>query len=177
MAPHGIYPTAAEPAGADGFGESDNWVAISCRSDLEWDSLATEISEPWASAEHYRTLAGRLAAQDELDRELGRFTQTRGRFEFAATLRGVGIPAAAVTRPVERIDEDQHTEGWGLWPTVNHAAMGDVRVDGLGLHFEHDDWVIDRGGPVLGQHNDEVLGGILGLSATEIDDLRSEGVI
>ena len=36
---------------------------------------------------------------------------------------------------------------------------------------------IARGAPCLGQHNDEVFGGILGLSAAEIDELRADGVI
>ena len=177
MAPHGIYPTASEPVASDGLGENDNWIAVSCRSDAEWASLVAEISEPWASDSRFDTVAGRLSHEDELDEQLARFTQTHGRHELAATLVGLGIPAAAVARPSERIDQDQHTADWGLWPTVDHQLMGDVRVDGLGLHLSEQDWHMHRGAPTLGQHNDEVFGGILGLSAKEIDELRAEGII
>ena len=177
MAPHGIYPTAPEPAGADGLGEADNWIAVSCRSDAEWESLAAEISEPWANDASLATVAGRLAREDELDAQMARFTQTRGRYELAATLRGQGIPAAVIARPSERIDQDAHTREWGLWPTVEHQLMGEVRVDGLGVHLSEQDWRMQRGAPTLGQHNDEVYGTILGLSANEIADLRAEGVI
>jgi formyl-CoA transferase len=55
--------------------------------------------------------------------------------------------------------------------------MGEVRVDGEPVHLGETDWVIERGSPCLGEHNDEVFGGILGLSAGELDDLRAAGVI
>ena len=44
-------------------------------------------------------------------------------------LRAAGVPASAVQQPGERVDHDPDTEG--LWPTVTHAAIGEVRVDGL----------------------------------------------
>jgi crotonobetainyl-CoA:carnitine CoA-transferase CaiB-like acyl-CoA transferase len=32
-------------------------------------------------------------------------------------------------------------------------------------------------GPAIGQHNADVLGGVLGMSATDIDSLRREGIV
>ena len=87
------------------------------------------------------------------------------------------MPAVVVATPEDRIDHDPATEAWGLWPTVQHTAMGEVRVDGVPVHFSATDWKIERGGPCLGEHNDLVLGEILGMSADEIDGLRSEGVL
>ena len=55
--------------------------------------------------------------------------------------------------------------------------MGEVRVDGLPVHLSETDWTMTRGAPCLGEHNDEVFGELLGLSAGEIDGLRAEGVI
>ena len=82
-----------------------------------------------------------------------------------------------MARPAERIDGDPNTADWGLWPTVTHQAMGEVRVDGLPVHLSETDWTMTRGAPCLGQDNDEVFGKLLGLSAGEIDELRAEGVI
>ena len=79
------------------------------------------------------------------------------RFELATALRTAGVPAAAVQRPSERIDDDPGTTDWGLWPTVTHSKMGDVRVDGIPVHFSKTDWVITRGAPCLGEHNDVVF--------------------
>ena len=55
--------------------------------------------------------------------------------------------------------------------------MGDVRVDGLPVHLSRTDWSIARGAPCLGEHNEEVLGELLGLcAATRSTTLRAEGV-
>ena len=177
MAPHGIYPTASEAPGIDGLGAGDNWVAIACRHDADWGELVAEIGEPWAEDEAYATLAGRLAHQDELDDRMASWTRGRDRKALAAALLARGVPAAAVARPAERIDEDPAMAKWGLWPTVEHTAMGEVRVDGLPVHLSETDWRITEGGPCLGEDNDRVYGELLGLSADEIGELRSQGVI
>ena len=101
-------------------------------------------------------------AEDALDELVAGWTRARGNFEAAALLQGAGIPATAAQRPQERIDKDPNTAAWGLWPTVTHRDMGDVRVDGLPVHFSETDWRIERGGPCLGEHNEEVFGGIAG---------------
>jgi crotonobetainyl-CoA:carnitine CoA-transferase CaiB-like acyl-CoA transferase len=55
--------------------------------------------------------------------------------------------------------------------------MGEVRVDGLPVHFSETDWQIRRGAPCLGEHNDRIYGELLGLSRNEIDHLRETRVI
>ena len=55
--------------------------------------------------------------------------------------------------------------------------MGTVRVDGMAAHLSETEWEIERGAPNLGEHNEEVFGGLLGLDAGEIVSLREGGVI
>lgn len=167
MAPHGIYPTA----------EDDRWVAVACRSDDDWTRLAAAFGEPWAADPEWATLAGRLAQQDRLDALVATWTVTRTRAEVAAALRAAGVPVAPVATQRERIDEDPDTEGFGLWPTVPHTRHGDVRVDGYPAHLSATDWHLRRAAPLLGEDDDAVLTGLLGLSQTEVDQLRADGVI
>jgi crotonobetainyl-CoA:carnitine CoA-transferase CaiB-like acyl-CoA transferase len=167
MVPHGIYPSAG----------SDNWIAIACRDDRDWAALSGLIGATWAVDPGWSFLAARLDAQDELDRMLAEWTRAHDRFETAASLRRLGVPASAVQRPSERIDHDEGTSSWGLWPTVTHSEMGRVRVDGLPVHFSKTDWVMTRGAPCLGEHNDLVFGGILGHSAEELDSFRHDGAL
>ncbi|MCA9844213.1 MAG: CoA transferase [Dehalococcoidia bacterium] len=167
MAPHNIYAAAGE----------DNWVAVACRNDGEWATLRQFIGERWASDPRFDRISGRLEWQDELDANMTAFTSARDRFTLAESIRALGIPATAVQRPEERIDKDPNTEGWGLWPTVQHTLMGEVRVDGLPVHLSETDWHLERGGPCLGEHNEQVYGEVLGMSSREIAGLRAEGVI
>ena len=167
MAPHGIYPSR----------EEDTWVAISCRDERDWEAFGEVTGEAWTQEGRFSDLRGRLVAEDALDELMAGWTRTRGNFEAAALRRGAGVPATAVQRPQERIDQEPNTEAWGLWPTVKHRDMGDVRVDGLPVHFSETDWRMERGGPCLGEHNAEVFGGLLGLGADEIASLTEEGVL
>jgi crotonobetainyl-CoA:carnitine CoA-transferase CaiB-like acyl-CoA transferase len=167
MAPHGIYPAQGE----------DSWIAIACRDDADWATLARLLDCPIAREVRFAALAGRLAAQDELDGEVARWTREREAYATARALVEAGVPAAAVARPAERIERDPNTPAWGLWPEVEHAAIGRVRVDGLPVHLSRTDWSIARGAPCLGEHNGYVFGDLLGLEASEIDALRADGVI
>jgi len=167
MAPHGIYPGAGD----------DEWIAISCRDDAEWTALRAVAGAALPDRAAWSTLRGRLVDQDALDTAMRAWTQGCDRFETAAALRAAGVAAAPVRRPGERIDGDPATGAWPLWPTVAHGAMGDVRVDGLPVHLTETDWSMTTGAPLLGEHNDVVYGELLGLSSSEIDDLRAEGVI
>jgi benzylsuccinate CoA-transferase BbsF subunit len=167
MAPHGVYA-------CDG---DDEWIAISCRDDHDWSRAAAVIGGEWAGDTKYATLAGRLENEDELDLAIDDSTRSRNKFDLAARLQAVGVPAAAVQKPAERIDADANTAAWGLWPTVTHREMGEVRVDGEPVHLSETDWVIARGSPTLGEHNEQVFGELLGLSSSAIDELRADGVI
>ena len=165
MAPHGIYPCLGE----------DHWIAVSCRHDEDWLQLADLIQAPWTSS--FANLSERLTNQDTLDELLSAWTSTRDKFELQAQLRKIPIPVAAVQKPNERIEKDETTENFGLWPTVEHSAMGEVRVDGLGSHLSVTDWQMTKGAPTLSEHTRDVLTRLLGYADSEVDTLYEQGVI
>lgn len=165
MAPHGIYTCAGD----------DQWIAISCRHDEDFTKLATLINEPWCA--DFRHIDSRLANQDALDGKLNEWTSAFEKYELQARLRELPIPAAAVQKPEERIDMDPTTADFGLWPSVKHTEIGEVRIDGNPAHLSETDWHMDSGAPCLGEHNEQVFGELLGISPQEVDALREEGVI
>jgi benzylsuccinate CoA-transferase BbsF subunit len=167
MAPHNVYATMGV----------DQWVAVACRDDRDWIALAEVLDAAWTGDPKWSSLAGRLAHQDELDTLLAAWTHDRDKFEVQTLLQAVGVPAAAVQAPPERCENDSGTTAFGLWPEVEHKAMGRVLVDGIPMHLSNTDWVIERGAPMLGQHNNDVFGRILGMSDDEIAQLGSDNVI
>jgi len=167
MAPHGIYPCAGD----------DQWLAIACRNDADWRALGTLVGETWCDADAWAQTSGRMADQDRLDLCLSQWTARQDKFAAAEALLAAGVPAAAVQRPDERVDHDPSTADFGLWPTVRHTQMGEVRVDGQPVHLSDTDWRLTRGAPCLGEHTEEVLERLLGLSADAVARLREEGVV
>jgi crotonobetainyl-CoA:carnitine CoA-transferase CaiB-like acyl-CoA transferase len=167
MAPHNVYPAAGQ----------DRWVAIACRDDDDWQRLRTAVGAPVLREDRFAGLAGRIEHEDELDRVLAEWVRRRDAAEVATELIVAGVPASVVKSPRERIDEDPDLDRWGLFPTVHHPELGATRVEGLPLHLSETDWSIGRPGPCLGEHNDFVLGSLLGLDASEIEGLQRDGVI
>ena len=152
-------------------------MAIACRDQDDWERLCAVIGDGWCADDAFADADSRRAAQDSLDEHLGRWTAARGKFEVESLLRDAGVPVAAVMKPEERIDLDPSTGEFGLWPTVRHAEMGEVRIDGQPVHFSETDWHIDRGGPCLGEHTEHVLTNLLGYSSDEVASLHEEGVV
>ena len=152
MAPHGVYPCIGD----------DDWIAIACRNQGEWEALAALINEDWCTDPAFADLNGRLAAQDALDAHIAGWTTERNKFELQDALHEVRVPAAAVQKPEERIDLDPSTENFGLWRKVVHPEIGPVRVEGHPVHFSKTDWSIDRGGPCLGEHTRRGSGPLAG---------------
>lgn len=167
MAPHNVYPALGD----------DQWVAIACRDDRDWEAIVGVVGEEWARDPRFATREGRLAHQDELDDRMRVWCAARDKFAIQEQMISAGVPGVAVQRPEERIEHDPGTTEFGLWPWVEHPLMGRVRVDGLPYHLSETDWRIERAAPLLGQHNDYVYGEILGLTDAEIADLRKDGVI
>jgi crotonobetainyl-CoA:carnitine CoA-transferase CaiB-like acyl-CoA transferase len=167
MAPHGVYPTA----------EEDRWIAIACRDDDDWARFRSVCTESWAADARFVTVAGRLAAQAELDRLVAAWTAGADRYRLSAELRAVGVPAAPVAMSEDRIEGDPDNAEWGLFPVAHHQVIGDVRVDGVPAHLSGTDWAIERGAPLLGQHNREVLCGLLGVTGDEYTELERAGVL
>ncbi len=165
MSPHGIYPTNGD----------DNWIAISCRHDNDWRALSSVIDQAWCDS--FTEEATRLASADDLDESMASWTSPQDKFDLQQRLRRAGVPVAVVQKPQERIDQDITTANFGLWPTVKHTKIGDVRVDGLPVHFSETDWAMERGAPCLGEHTEKVLNELLGMSSAEVRELRQEGVI
>lgn len=167
MVPHGIYACQGD----------DEWVAIACRDAADWRAFINLVDEDWCQQSSFESLDERIRNQDKLDQHIDSWTSTRNKFEIANDLNSLGIPASAVQKPEERVDQDSSTEKFGLWPSVQHTKMGQVRVDGQPVHFSKTPWEITHGAPCLSEHTQEVLTSLLGLSIEEVQQFKEEGVI
>ena len=168
MAPHGIYRCAGE----------DNWVAIAARDGADWRALCQVLRlDDLAADDSLASLDGRIERQDEIDARIEARTETRSHMEITESLQAAGVPAGAVQRPKERVDDDPNTRAWNLFPSVRHPEIGEIRVDGMPIRLSETPARIERGAPTLGRHNSAVFGGVMGMDADTLGALEREGVI
>lgn len=168
MAPHGIYRCKGQ----------DRWVAIAARHDADWRAICDAIGRPdLLTDDRFAALPNRMRHQDALDAIVQAWTSARTPSDAMNALQAKGVPAAAVQHPQERMDEDPNTLAWNTFPEVEHAEMGRVRVEGMPMKLAKTPARIERGAPLLGQHNDFFYDDMLMLDKTEQRELYAEGVI
>jgi crotonobetainyl-CoA:carnitine CoA-transferase CaiB-like acyl-CoA transferase len=171
-------PIGAAPQGCYRCAGSDNWLVISIESDDEWAAFCNAAGHPeWAQDERFGNVLGRHAHHDELDKLIESWTRAQDHYEAFHLLQRAGVKAAPVLNGKEIYFDPQFRER-GQFDIVDQPIMG-KRPVGRHLAAKFDDFVADAAGPAptLGQHNHEVLSGLLGLSDAEIAELEEQQVI
>jgi crotonobetainyl-CoA:carnitine CoA-transferase CaiB-like acyl-CoA transferase len=153
-------------------------VAIAVADDDEWAALVGVLGRPaWAAGADLATAAGRRQHHDEIDRALAEWCCQRSAAEIVECLWSAGVPAAPVVHPSEQLGFEQ-LQARRFFETVQHPVTGEsVHVTYPFRLPGQDGAVHRRPAPTLGQHNDEVLRQLLGLSDGEIAGLRATGII
>ena len=167
MAPQGVYPCSGE----------DMWVAISVSSDEEWESLCRVMGQPHlASDSRFADPKSRRNNHDDIDLVISTWTKTQDHYQVMYLLQAQGVPAAPVLKGGEVID-DPHLQSRGFWDVVNHPEAGTYKQVTTPWLLSNSPRATSTPAPGLGEHNYQVLSGLLGLSKNEIDTLEQKGVI
>jgi crotonobetainyl-CoA:carnitine CoA-transferase CaiB-like acyl-CoA transferase len=165
-APQGVYPGSA----------ADSWVAVAVETDAQWDALVSALGSPaWAVETALRTVDGRRAQHDMLDKHLGAWTSERTAEEAVAALSSAGVPAEVVIAARDVLHNPQ-LRARRLFETEDHPVTGPHPVPTLPFRFARIAEWLRSASPTLGQHNDEVLGA-LGVDADTREGLRERHVI
>jgi benzylsuccinate CoA-transferase BbsF subunit len=166
-APHGVYPCAGE----------DRWIAIAVFSDAEWQTLATELDSGALNQDaRFASAATRLANQDALDAALADATRNRDAYALMERLQAAGVGAGVVQDYADLL-RDPGLAPRGHFQKLEHAHLGKLDFENYALRFSDAAPALRTPGPNLGEHNDVVLGDLLGMSRAEIAALIERGVI
>jgi crotonobetainyl-CoA:carnitine CoA-transferase CaiB-like acyl-CoA transferase len=123
------------------------------------------------------TRAGRRAAHDVIDERLRDWTRKRKRVEVVAELRALGIPASEVADPCRLLESNPQLQARRYFETPEHPVVGAMPLSSLPFRYASIDRWLRTPAPTIGQHNERVLCGILGLSSDELRALEAEGVV
>lgn len=93
-----------------------------------------------------------------------------------AHLESHRVPCTLVMDPVDALSHPYFRER-GMINEINDPVMGELAIPGFPLRFSEQPERLDLVAPTLGQHNAEVLKGVLGYSSDRIESLASDGVV
>ena len=166
-APQGCYRCQGE----------DQWVAMAVSSEKEWEALCRVLEHPeWIKEERFSDPANRRKNQEELDELIEVWTGRQKHLEAMGRLQEAGVPAGAVLDAAELL-ADEHLRARGFFREINHPEVGPRKYCGLPIRFSEASMPSPRPAPCLGEHNEYVLGKLLGLSRDEITKLEEENII
>ena len=162
--PHGVYRCKG----------ADHWVAISVSTEEEWQSLCSTIGQPEIAQDPlFSEPSVRWQHHDELDDIITRWTRQRSHYEAMHLLQEAGVPAGAALDPKDLLN-DPHLKARRRVVWTDHPEAGRHRMVGAVWDIGNVPPLKYRHAPCIGQHTDEVLRDLLGLSEQEVERLRRE---
>ena len=193
MSPHSVYPAAGD----------DRWVAIACETDAQWNALAGLLVEAAAgNADLSRALdalsasgggearrdgsAGGILADldadsrrmyaEAIDAAITAWTAAQDAADIEAILQGHGVPAHRVNDAADLMADPQIIAREHFL-SVPHAKHGHTWVENSNFDLSRTPGRPQWGGPMFGEHNMEVLEGILGYDTDKIAELVIAGAL
>jgi crotonobetainyl-CoA:carnitine CoA-transferase CaiB-like acyl-CoA transferase len=167
MAPHDAYRTAGK----------DSWITIAVSSDDEFKSLVTALGlTHLASDARFATGSERKRNEAALDEMVSAAVADREGAELEQSLQAVGVHACRVIKPYG-LPDDAGLRHIGFFQELTRGASGTHLFKTWPFRFTTIDGSHKKPAPLLGEHNTEVLAGLLSLTEKELVDLEDAHVI
>jgi benzylsuccinate CoA-transferase BbsF subunit len=167
MAPHNCYRCKGD----------DKWISIVVATDEEWNALCRVMGNPaWTEDEAFSNIYSRWKNRAKLDELIGNWTINYTHYQVMELLQSAGV-AAMPSFNAEEILSDPHVKARGLINEVQHPVLGKKVVINPSWKHSETPARIHKASPLLGEHNEEVFGGLLGMSKEEIKKLEDAQII
>ena len=163
----------------DAYHARDGWLVIAVASNKLFRQLCGAIGRPELGDDpRFRGVVARLEHGDEINAVVSEWVGRHTVEEVLDILGpdGAGVPCAPVYTVDQLVDHPQLVAR-GMIERVPHPKLGEMLVPGVVIKMSETPGAIRTLGPELGQHTDDVLADLLGLSGDEIARLRTEQVI
>lgn len=158
------------------FKTSDGWLVVAVFAEKFWNKFCRALGvEALEKDPRFATNADRCRNRDELNPILERIFATRTAGEWLRILAEADVPAAPI-QTLDRVLSDPQILHRRMVTEVEIPGYGRIRTLGNPVKVQGEE---ERLGPPpgLGEHTEEILGGLLGYSREKIEALRAKKVI
>ena len=175
-APNGIFRCAPASAALPEI-RDEQWIAIAIASDEQFAALAAAMEQPeLAEDPRFADIVSRFRNQDDLEPLIEAWTALHPARELMLRLQAAGVPAAELLHQQE-MHADEHLQQRGFWEEVTHPAAGTHSYPAPVAHLRDQPLRIRTPAPLLGEHNEQILRGVLGLSEERYRWLEDQEII
>ncbi|KAL8934366.1 MAG: hypothetical protein Q9216_005946, partial [Gyalolechia sp. 2 TL-2023] len=178
-----------------GFKTQDGDILLGGGNDRLFGVLCDKLGKPeWKTDERFNTNSRRVANRITLEALIEAETRTRTTAQWLELLDESGMPYAAVN-DIQATLSHEHgrldsmaCRSWNVLMSlevlarnmvkeVEHPSYGSMKLVNTPVKYSHSEPSIRIAPPTLGQHTNEILTDILGMSDAEISDLKGRGVV
>lgn len=167
-----IVPYSAMPC-------KDGYFILGVGNDNQFRKFCEFAGAPeLADDDRFATNRLRVRNREDLYAILETLTRQKTQEEWVKGLGALGVPCGPVNT-IPQVFADPQILARGMKIAIPHplASRGQVDLIGNPIHFSKTPVAYDRPPPRLGEHTENVLQALLGLSADRIRDLRKKGTI
>jgi formyl-CoA transferase len=157
-------------------GGDNDYAYILCTTPEMWQALCNTIGRPDLSDDpRFKERKDRQNHMEELARIIEEWTGKHTKHQVMKMLGEAGVPCGAVLDSVELLN-DPHMRERGMVVTVDHPVRGKFTMPGCPVKLE-DSPADVKSAPLLGQHNAEIYGQMLGLTPGDLEQLKQQGIV
>lgn len=159
------------------FRTADGQVNVCAGNDDLWRRFCEVIGmEEYAADPRFADNKGRVANFGELAALINERMEKKTTAQWMEALDKVKVPCGPIMN-MEQVAKDPHIQARNMVVELAHPIVGSLLVPGVPVKFSATPAGISGAAPELGEHNKEIFAELLGMSETEIDDLKAKGTI
>ena len=141
-----------------------------------WKNICDVIDKPeWKEDPKFATLPARLPHLNEVFGAIEDWTMTKTKFEVMEICNPLNIPVGPILS-MKEISEEQSLRETGTVVEVDHPERGPYLSVGNPVKLSGSPSEVVRS-PLLGEHTEEIMRDVVGLSDEEIAEAKEDGVI
>ncbi|MDO9534919.1 MAG: CoA transferase [Bacillota bacterium] len=171
VAPCGVFPCS--PGGPNDYVYlyTSRWPGS-----RQWEKLLEVIGrEDILDDPRFATPETRYQHNSEVDAIISAWTLKKTKYEAMEELGSAGVPAGAVLTNAD-LSEDPYLRKRGMMVEVEHPQLGPIVMPGFPLQMSASSVPVQPA-PLLGEHNEEIYEGVLGITADELERMKRDGVV
>ena len=155
----------------------DGYIYLCCIEEHQWRGFVEIMGSPeWADEEIFSDRLKRALNWDALKVFLEEWVGQQTVLDLYRKAQAKRVPFAPVSTMGDLLSSE-HLRARGFFVDITQPVAGTHKYPGAPLKYHRTPWEIRMPAPTLGQHNAEIFGGRLGMTAARIDELTRRGVI
>ena len=159
------------------YAAKDAMMALAIGNDTQFAKCAAVLGHPeWADDPRFAANRARVEHRAIVDGAIAEVLAADTADNWLARLKAAGVPCGRINSVAEALADPQ-TEARQMIETVEHPAIGDLKLVGMPYKFSGTPASVRRPPPILGEHTEEILRDELGVDAAAIAALRAQKVI